>query len=231
MGQFGDWTAETLRKRLRLYLVMSLEPFGGRTAMHIAAEAVKGGVTMIQLREKDRPWRDILPEARKLRSLCRDQGVPFVVNDRVDIALLLDADGVHVGQDDLPGLEARALLGPDKFIGISAGSTEEAAWAVRQGADYLGVGPIYSTATKADAGEAVGTGLLEELAAAYGLPMVGIGGIGPGNADRVAAAGADGIAVVSAITRAAEPEAAAGALRRAVDPLLDGRQHGMKDRR
>lgn len=216
----GGAAAEVLRGQLRLYLVMSMDGFGEKNALEIAEDAIDGGVTMIQLREKERPWRDVLPEAKKLRELCRGRGIPFVVNDRVDIALLLDADGVHVGQDDLPGLEARKLMGPGKFIGISAGDHEEAEWAVRQGADYLGVGPVYSTATKADAGDAIGTGLLAELQSEYGLPMVGIGGIGPGNAAEVISAGADGVAVVSAITRKKEPRAAAAALRTVIDPLL-----------
>jgi thiamine-phosphate pyrophosphorylase len=206
-----------LREMLSLYLVMSLDPYEGRSALEIAREAIDGGVTVIQLREKDRPLRDVLPEARELRALCQERNVPFIVNDRVDVALLLDADGVHVGQDDLPATEVRRLIGPGKIIGVSAGSLEEARWAVEQGAEYLGVGPIYATATKLDAGEAVGTALIEELAKTYGLPMVGIGGIGRGNAGAVIRAGADGIAVVSAITRQADPKAAAAALCDAID--------------
>lgn len=209
-----------VRDALKLYLVMSLDGYAGRTALQIAAEAIEGGVTVLQLREKDRPWRDVLPEARQIRELCRTKGIPFIVNDRVDVAMLLDADGVHVGQDDLPGREARQLLGPDKLLGISAGTLEEARWAVEQGADYLGVGAIYNTATKADAGAGIGTGLLAELKRAYGLPMVGIGGISPANAAEVVGAGADGVAVVSAITRHTEPKVAAAGLRAIVDRVL-----------
>ncbi|WP_438446701.1 thiamine phosphate synthase [Gorillibacterium sp. sgz5001074] len=211
-----------IRSLLRLYLVMSLDGYAGRTAYEIAEEAVGGGVTVIQLREKDRPWRDALPEARRIRELCRLKGIPFIVNDRVDVALVLDADGVHVGQDDLPGKEARALIGPDRILGISAGTLEEARWAVEQGADYLGVGAIYNTATKADAGPGIGAGLLTELKEAYGLPMVGIGGIGPSNAAEVLRAGADGVAVVSAITRQPNPREAAEALRAVVDRVSQG---------
>jgi thiamine-phosphate pyrophosphorylase len=220
MGEHSKASEGVLRGQLRLYLVMSMEDYQGRTALEMAAEAIEGGVTMLQLREKDRPWREVLPEARKLRALCREKGIPFIVNDRVDIAILLDADGVHVGQDDLPGVEARRLLGSSKIIGISAGSHEEAQWAVQQGADYLGIGPVYSTATKADAGEAIGTGLLGELAVGFGLPAVGIGGIVADNAACVISAGASGVAVVSAITRQADPKAAAAALRTVVDALL-----------
>lgn len=205
-----------LREALKLYLVMGMEGYGSRSALDIAREALQGGVTMLQLREKDAPLRDVLEFGRELRELCRSFQVPFIVNDRVDVAVLLDADGVHVGQDDLPGLEARRLLPQGKWIGVSAGSMEEARWAVEQGADYLGVGPIYSTATKLDAGEAVGTALVTELIGAYALPLVGIGGIGPANAAAVVEAGADGIAVVSAITRQEAPEKAATSLLKVV---------------
>lgn len=210
-------TPARLRELLSLYLVMSLDPYEGRSALQIAREAIDGGVTVIQLREKDRPLRDVIPEAMELRALCRERNVPFIVNDRVDVALLLDADGVHVGQDDLPASDVRRLIGPGKIIGVSAGSLEEARWAVEQGAEYLGVGPIYATATKLDAGDAVGTALIEKLAKAYGLPMVGIGGIGRDNAGAVIRAGADGIAVVSAITRQADSKAAAAALCKAIE--------------
>lgn len=208
------------REQLRLYLVMSLDGFGGRSAYEIAAEAIEGGATVIQLREKERAWKDSLPEARRIRELCRAKGVPFIVNDRVDVAMVLEADGVHVGQDDLPGLEARKLLGPDPIIGISAGSAAEARWAIEQGADYLGIGAIYDTATKADAGAGIGTSLLRELKEAYGLPMVGIGGIGTPNAAEVIQAGADGIAVVSAITRNPDPRKAASELMHTIRPYL-----------
>lgn len=208
-----------IRKLLRLYLVMGLDLAEGKTPLEIAAAAINGGVTVIQLREKHAPLKDVLKGGAELRALCRDRNIPFIVNDRVDVALLLDADGVHVGQDDIPGLEARRLLGPRKIVGISAGTSEEAEWAVRHGADYLGIGPVYATATKADAGEAIGTGLLADVAQTYGLPTVGIGGIGPANAKLVAEAGADGIAVVSSITRQGNPEEAARALRTAIDPV------------
>ncbi|MDF2926846.1 MAG: thiamine-phosphate pyrophosphorylase [Paenibacillaceae bacterium] len=218
--------ADELRRQLRVYLVMSLDGYAGRSAVEIARAAIEGGATMIQLREKDKPLRDVLPEGRQLRELCRRMSIPFIVNDRVDVALLLDADGVHVGQDDLPGVEVRKLIGPDRIVGISAGDAEEARWALEQGADYLGVGPVYSTATKLDAGEAIGLALIEELAQTSGIPMVGIGGIHAGNVAGVVTAGADGAAVVSAITRTADPAGAAAGLRTLVDQASRERTAG-----
>lgn len=211
---------ERIREYLRLYLVMGLEGYAGMSALDIARAAISGGVTLIQLREKDAPLKRVLAEGRRIRELCREHAIPFVVNDRVDVALLLEADGVHVGQDDVPGSAARRLVGPGKIVGVSAGTAEEAAWAVQEGADYLGVGPIYPTGTKKDAGDAIGTGLLAKLKARYGLPLVGIGGIGAGNAAPVVQAGADGIAVVSAIARQPDPVAASRALRAAIDPFF-----------
>lgn len=213
MNEGLHWNGRPLREWLRLYLVMDMHSYGGRSATDIAREAIAGGVTMIQWREKSQPLRDVLEESRRLRALCREQGIPFVVNDRVDIALLLDADGVHVGQDDLPAAEVRALVGPNRFVGVSAGSWEEAQWALEQKADYLGVGPVYGTATKLDAGDAIGLDLLARLQAAYsGIPRVGIGGINHTNAGLVTRGGADGIAVVSAITRSGNPRQAAAEL-------------------
>ncbi|MCZ8520254.1 MULTISPECIES: thiamine phosphate synthase [Paenibacillus] len=203
----------TLNETLAVYLVTGTEGYGGRSAAEIVREALSGGVTLVQLREKTAPLRDVLPAGREIRSLCRSAGVPFVVNDRVDLALLLEADGVHVGQDDLPGGEARKLLGPEAILGISAGTMEEAEWAVSQGADYLGVGPVYATASKGDAGEAIGTELIRRIRARWPrLPLVGIGGIHKGNAAPVFEAGAQGVAVISAITRQTDPREAARGL-------------------
>lgn len=208
---------ERLSCDLQVYLVMGLEDYGGRTALQIAREAIAGGATMIQLREKNAPLKQVLEQGAQLRELCRELGVPFLVNDRVDVALLLDADGVHVGQDDIPGTEARRLMGEDKIIGISAGTMEEAEWAMENGADYLGVGPVYATMTKQDAGEAVGPALIDAIASRWTIPIVGIGGIHQDNAAAVIEAGAKGVAVVSAITRQSDPQAAAQAIAAAVD--------------
>ncbi|MDF2962950.1 MAG: thiamine-phosphate pyrophosphorylase [Paenibacillus sp.] len=205
---------------LQVYLVMGLDGHGDRTALQIAREAIKGGVTMIQLREKHAPLKQVLEQGAELRELCRELGVPFLVNDRIDVAILLNADGVHVGQDDLPGSEARKLLGEDKVIGISAGTIEEAEWAVANGADYLGVGPVYSTSTKQDAGEAIGTALISTITGRWPVPVVGIGGINQENAAAVVEAGAQGVAVVSAIINQLNPQAAAQNLSSAVQKVF-----------
>ncbi|WP_135547452.1 thiamine phosphate synthase [Paenibacillus cymbidii] len=204
---------ETLRQHLPVYFVTGLAPVGGRSALETVAQALDGGVTIVQLREKEAPLSRIMREGAALRELCRRSGVPFIVNDRVDVALLLDADGVHVGQDDLPCAMVRQLVGPERMIGVSAKTREEAAQAAADGADYIGVGPIFATATKPDAGDAIGTSLLRYVRRELGLPQVGIGGIDAANAADVIASGADGIAVVSAIAGSDDPREAAARLR------------------
>lgn len=212
MTAFRRW-----KDHLAVYLCMPVvRGKQGMDALAIARAAIAGGVTAIQLRDKESPLPDVLAVGRQIRQLCREAGVLFFVNDRVDVALLLDADGVHVGQEDLPVHEARRLLGPGKWIGASAGSLEEAERSIVQGADYLGVGSVFATASKADAGEPVGTGLIREIRRRWDVPLVGIGGIKADNAQAVMAAGADGVAVISAVFDAADPELAAGRLRAAV---------------
>ncbi|UUZ86777.1 thiamine phosphate synthase [Paenibacillus sp. P26] len=182
-------------------------------AVATAQAALEGGITILQLREKKAPIPEVLEKGRMIRDLCRKHQVPFIVNDRVDLALLLDADGVHVGQDDIPGRLVRSLVGEDKIVGISAGSMEEAERAVSEGADYLGVGAVYTTLTKGDAGEPIGTGLITEIKEKWpGLPLVGIGGIQASNAGPVIQSGGDGVAVVSAIAKRPDPQQAAAAL-------------------
>jgi len=195
--------------RLGLYLVTDERLSRGRSTAEIVRAAIRGGVDAVQLRGKDLPIREQLAIGRALRTITREAGVLFIVNDRVDLALALDADGVHVGQDDLTADVVRRLVGPGRIVGVSAATIAEAQAARDDGADYIGVGPIWGTATKADAGEAVGPGLIATLKGAVELPMVGIGGINAGNAAEVIAAGGDGVAVVSAIVSAADPEAAA----------------------
>ncbi|WP_282941674.1 thiamine phosphate synthase [Paenibacillus sp. RC67] len=207
---------ESIVNHLPVYLVMGLDNYGNRTALDIAREALEGGVTIFQLREKKAPLKQVLEQGVLLRDLCRQYGVPFLVNDRVDVAILLDADGVHVGQDDIPGQEVRKLLGDNKIIGISAGSMEEAEWAMSQSPDYLGIGPVYATSTKQDAGDAIGTTLIREIANRWPVPMVGIGGIQDNNAASVIQAGAHGVAVVSAITKNSKPEDATARLKQIV---------------
>ncbi len=199
---------------LRLYVVLDPAVAGERPLLEVARQALAGGATMLQLRDKRSPDRALLAAAEALAALCRAARVPFIVNDRVDIAWACGADGVHLGQDDLPLPAARKLLGESAIIGASAGNLQELRDVVPGQPDYVGVGPMYATRTKRDAGAAVGPAILGALRqAAPGIPLVGIGGITAENAAAVLAAGADGIAVVSAVVGAADVEAAARALR------------------
>jgi thiamine-phosphate pyrophosphorylase len=160
-------------------------------------EAVAAGVRVVQYRDKHCHPDKLREEARLLRELCRK--VLFLVNDRVDLALMVDADGVHLGQEDLPYEAARELLGPDKIIGITVHNLREAREAAARGADYLGVSPIFPTRTKADAGAAGGLGLLREIRREVAVPLIAIGGINLSNARQVIRAGADGLCAISAV--------------------------------
>jgi len=177
--------------------------------------ALSAGVTVLQLREKSLPSRRLYELARELKALAAEFGVPFIVNDRLDIALAVDADGLHVGQDDLPTSVARRLLGPDKILGVSAATISEAADAVRDGADYLGVGSVFPTRSKGDA-EVIGLDRLTEIKSAVPVPVVAIGGITQENAGSVLERGADGLAVISAVLSASDPAEAAAALAAAI---------------
>jgi thiamine-phosphate pyrophosphorylase len=189
----------------------------GRSHLAIADAAIRGGATAIQLRMKDAPARAVLEAARAIVERCREAGVTFVVNDRADVALASGADGVHVGQDDLAAEDVRALIGASLFLGVSAATVDEARSAARAGADYLGVGAVYATATKADAGAAVGPARIAEIAASCDLPVVGIGGITLSNAAAVIRAGAAGVAVITAVTTADDMIDATRRIREAVD--------------
>jgi thiamine-phosphate pyrophosphorylase len=205
---------------LALYVVTDESLSRGRPTAEIVAAAIRGGADAIQLRAKDLPVREQLAIGRALRAITREAAVLFIVNDRTDLALALDADGIHVGQDDLPADLARQLVGSDRIVGVSTATVEEARIARDMGADYLGVGAIYGTATKSDAGAPIGPAAIGAIKAAVNLPVVGIGGIGPANAAEVIAAGADGVAVVSAVVSAADPEAAARALKASIATAL-----------
>ena len=203
-----------------VYLVTGESLSAGRTTPAIVEAAIEGGVDVVQLRDKDRSVRERYETGRTLRNLTREAGVTFVVNDRVDLAALLDADGVHLGADDLPVRAARRLLGEDAVIGRSVSTVAEAETAAAEGADYIGVGTVYRTASKDDIPEdehGVGPERVREIADAVDIPFVGIGGITAENAAEVAAAGADGVAVITAITRAEDPAAATAALEEAVE--------------
>lgn len=203
-----------LRRALRLYLIADAGIVPASELVTRVDAAIRGGVTIVQLRAKGMTTRDQLALARALAAVCRPAGVPFVVNDRVDVALAARADGAHVGhigQEDLPPDDARALLGPEAIVGVSLASGREATLAERLGASYVSAGPMYTTRTKADAGAAVGPALLREVRAATHLPLVAIGGIAAANVRELFAAGADGVCVASGILGAADPEAAARA--------------------
>jgi thiamine-phosphate diphosphorylase len=204
---------------LRLYVITD-RSFRGRTHEEVARAAVAGGATALQLRDKRATGRELVLRARRLRDLARTEGVLFVVNDRVDVALAAEADGAHVGDDDLPVADARRLLGPGRVVGASAGTVEDALRAEREGADYLGVGPVFPTGTKPDAGAAIGVEGLRTIAQAVRIPVVGIGGITADNAEEVIRAGAAGVAVISAVADADDMVQATRRLREAVDRAL-----------
>jgi thiamine-phosphate pyrophosphorylase len=199
---------------LRICLVTDRGLARGRPLVDIAAAAARGGATMVQLREKDAATRAFVEEARALKSLLAPLGIPLVVNDRVDIALAVDADGVHVGQSDMPVEQARRLLGAGKIVGLSITSETEILHPDAAAADYLGVGPIYPQSTKNDAAPALGVEGLRRLRALTQTPVIAIGGLTPENSDDVLANGAEGLAIVSAIVGADDPEAATRAFAR-----------------
>ena len=199
-----------------LYLVTDRSLSRGRATAEIVRAAVAGGVTCVQLREKSCGTREFIEEARALVAVLRDTGVPLIVNDRVDVALAAGANGVHLGQRDMALADARRLGPPGWIIGISAESVEDAIRAEREGADYIGVSPVFATPTKTDTAPPLGLEGLRAIRAAVKIPLVAIGGIQMANARDVIRAGADGLAVVSAIASADSPQAAAAALRREI---------------
>jgi len=200
---------------LSLYLVTDPTLVGDRPLEAVVAAAVAGGATLVQLRDKTSDTGALIATAERLLGVLRPRGVPLVVNDRVDIALAAGADGVHVGQSDMPAATVRRLLGQHAIVGLSI--TREANLATVDPAvvDYLGVGPVFATATKPDAAVPLDDAAIRRIVAGTGLPTVGIGGIHAGNAGRPRALGLDGIAVVSAICAAPDPGAAARSLRAA----------------
>mgnify|MGYP001147635117 CR=1 FL=1 len=194
-------------KDLLLYAVTDRHWLNGRTLVDVVKESLDGGVTMIQLREKSLDEGKFLEEAKELQALCRERHVPFIVNDNVDIAKAMDADGVHVGQSDIKGRDIRAMIGPDKILGISAGTVEEAQAAEKAGADYIGVGAVFGTSTKKNARN-LSKEKLKEISSSVSIPVVAIGGINASNVEELSGCGVDGVAVVSAIFAAEDPGAA-----------------------
>lgn len=184
---------------LKLYLVTDRGLCGGRDLCEIVRAAAAGGVTMVQLREKDIDTRTFVEEALALKGVLAPLGIPLIINDRVDIALAADADGVHIGQSDMPYETARRLLGPDKIIGLSVENMQQVVQANTFDVDYIGVSPVFATPTKTDTAAPFGIEGLREAVTLSRHPAVGIGGMNSSTAARVFAAGAAGIAVVSAI--------------------------------
>jgi thiamine-phosphate pyrophosphorylase len=202
--------------RYDLYVITDPALSRGRSHLEVARAALEGGADAVQLRDKSSTGSNLSRWSREIQPLARKFGAVFTVNDRVDVALVAEADGAHVGQEDLPAREARRLLPRPRVLGVSAGSLEEARRAEKDGADYIGVGPIFPTATKPDAGEALGLDRLAAIAAAVSIPAIAIGGITLENIASVFAAGAAGAAVVSAVVSAEDMAAAARALKRRV---------------
>lgn len=197
---------------LRLYLVTDRNLALGRRLEDVVMAAVRGGVTMVQLREKECTSREFLELALSLKSCLSGSGVPLIINDRVDIALACDADGVHVGQSDLPCDVVRRLMGPDRIVGLSVESIDDAVKANSADVDYIGISPVFSTPTKTDTAPALGLEGIRKITVVSRHPSVGIGGLNCGNAGQVILAGADGVSVVSAIMSAPDPEKAAAGL-------------------
>ena len=194
---------------LGVYLVTDRACCGARGVEEVVSAAIAAGVTLVQLRDKNIDARPMLALGRRLLELLRPAGIGLIVNDRIDVALALDAAGVHIGQQDMPYAEARRQLGPTKIIGVSVGSESEARQAAGWDVDYVGVGPVYPTATKPDAGMALGADETARLARISGHRAVAIGGIDVTNAAALYAASLEGVAVISAICAAPDPGAAA----------------------
>ncbi len=202
---------------LSLYVITDPYLSKGRSHMEVVEKAIAGGATMIQLREKESTSLDFYRLAKEVVSATKKQGVPLIINDRVDIALAVDAEGIHVGQKDLPAPVVRKMIGKDKILGVSAGNIEEAKIAEKEGADYIGVGAVFSTATKSDARQAIGLERLQTVAKSVNIPAVAIGGINHDNVEAVIQSGVDGVAVVSAIVAAENIQKAAEEMKIFID--------------
>lgn len=182
-----------------LYVITDEGLSKGLSHAEIASRAVAGGADAIQLRDKKMSGKDLMQAAMQIRTITKNAGVLFIVNDRLDVALLSGADGVHLGQDDIPARIARSIAPKGFIIGVSAGSVEEAVQAEHDGADYIGLGPICDTASKDDAGAACGFDLIAQVKRRVSIPVIAIGGMGPANVQQAIGAGADGLAVISAV--------------------------------
>jgi thiamine-phosphate pyrophosphorylase len=217
----GMLRQEKVAKLAGLYAIIDTGLLRGRSYNEVAAQVIQGGARIIQLRDKVGGIREFLTAANELKKICEKNDILFIINDSLEAALAAEADGLHVGQDDLPVATARRLLPVDKILGASARTVAEAKKAWEDGADYLGVGAMYATATKA-AAEVVGPGRIKEIKSAVNLPVVAIGGINNDNAGEVMRAGADAAAVISAVMGAADVEEAT----RQMVEIIKGEQRG-----
>lgn len=213
------FTRDEIRRGMTLYAVTDRSWLGERTLPQAVEAVLKGGATFLQLREKELDQASLLAEAGELRTIAGRYHVPFVVNDSVEAALACGADGVHVGQKDLMGRDVRALIGPDKILGITANTVELAVAAERAGADYIGAGAVFGTTTKQDA-KSLSLETLREICRAVSIPVVAIGGVNADNLPRLAGTGAAGAAVVSALFAQPDPEEAARRLRHLADRMV-----------
>ena len=207
------------KEELLLYAVTDRSWLGESTLYQQVQDALEGGATFIQLREKDLETEAFLEEAREIKVLCKKYQVPFVINDSVEIALAVDADGVHVGQSDMEAGDVRRRLGKDKIIGVSAQTVEQALLAQKHGADYLGVGAVFPTGSKADAIE-VDMETVKAICGAVDIPVIAIGGIGAGNVMELAGSGICGIAVISALFAQQDIKEAARELKELTEKML-----------
>ena len=197
---------------LRLYAVTDRAWLKGRTLADCVRESISGGATTIQLREKSLGYEEFKSQALEIQSLCREYHVPFIINDNVNLAVDVNADGVHVGQDDMSASNVREIIGAGKILGVSVRTAEEAVLAERNGADYLGAGAVFHTSSKSDAVD-ISHETLREICGAVKIPVVAIGGINAGNIHLLAGSGIEGVAVISAIFAADDIRGAAGNLR------------------
>lgn len=208
-----------LREKLMLYAITDRSWLHGASLDSQVEQALRGGVTFLQLREKELSRTEFLEEAKSMKELCHRYGVPLIINDDVELAWEVDADGVHVGQSDMSAGDVRKRLGPDKIIGVSARTVEQALLAQQQGADYLGSGAVFGTDSKADA-KRLDHEVLRQICKAVQIPVVAIGGIHEGNVHELAGNGISGVAVISAIFAKPDIEKAAAELKDKVREMI-----------
>ncbi len=207
------------KRYLLLYAVTDRAWTGEKTLYQQVEEALRGGVTCVQLREKEVGYEEFLQEAKEIHALCRQYSVPFIVNDNVEVAVACGAEGIHVGQEDMAAGDVRRRVGDGMILGVSVHTVEEAREAVRNGADYLGLGAVFPTSTKTDVDQMLGE-TLRAICDTVDVPIVAIGGINRGNIGKLAGSGVDGAALVSAIFSAADIESTCRELRRLAERMV-----------